>query len=145
MKNRTTRRKSQFVKLRAATPYNAKGGTNFPFLINKTGVYQIKENGKLVYVGYSAENLYKTMYRHFQKWNHRGQVVVTYADRMQQNRYTVQVTLCSPAKAMKLEKALILRYVPRDNPNKYKGFTATKSETELFNDWIEQTTEEAPF
>jgi hypothetical protein len=57
-------------KTRYKEPYNKYGKTNFGFTENKSGVYLIKSKrtNKIVYVGYSASNLYKTMYRHFQSW-----------------------------------------------------------------------------
>lgn len=102
-------------------PYQANGRTTFPETVNRSGVYLICENGKLVYIGYSATNLYRTMYRHFQKWNHRGQPVVTYAGSAK--KYTVRVVLCTPAQAARLEKALIIKNRPRDNRDKYRGYT----------------------
>lgn len=45
-------------------PYNNKGKSNFRTAVNQSGIYLIKENGKLVYVGKSGYNLYKTMHRH---------------------------------------------------------------------------------
>lgn len=36
---------------------------------DKSGVYFIKENGILVYVGMSRSNLQEALYRHFQDWS----------------------------------------------------------------------------
>lgn len=93
------------------------GGTKFNlgFTKGKSGVYIIKENGKIVYIGYSYSNLYKTITRHFQNWNHRYQRVVTYANLVHSNRYTIRVVFTSPNKAKKLEEALTTKYQPRDN------------------------------
>lgn len=101
-------------------PYQANGHTTFPETTNRSGVYLIREGEKLVYIGYSATNLYRTMYRHFQRWNHRGQEVVSYAG--SSKRYTVRVVLCTPAQAARLEKALIIKNRPRDNRDKYRGY-----------------------
>ena len=90
----------------------------------KAGVYLIKENETLVYIGYSKSNLYKTLYRHFQKWDDSWQDTVTYFNKMTRNNYKVRVVLTTPAKAKKLETALINKYKPRDNKKiKYQKLT----------------------
>lgn len=100
-------------------PYTAQGRTTFPQSKDRSGVYLIKENGKIVYVGYSAKNLYKTMYRHFQTWNHFLQEIVSYKDRLKKNKYTVRVIFCTPNQAARLERMLIVKLKPRDNAVKY--------------------------
>lgn len=143
-RTRKTRRK--FYRLRARAPYNSKGLTTLRVTWERSGVYKIFENGKIVYIGYSAKNLYKTMYRHFQEWNHRDQPVITYAG--SKKKYKVQVTLCSPGRAQALERALIVRLKPRDNPNKYTNYTITFKDKELLNDWEQEITikeEDLPF
>lgn len=100
-------------------PYSANGNTNFP-LRNKSGVYMIYENRKLVYVGYSSFDVYKAMYRHFQRWNDNTQVRVIYPN---SENIKVRLIYCTPLQADRLEKALILKYKPRDNPNKYEQYT----------------------
>lgn len=99
-------------------PYTANGKTKFPER-GRTGVYLIKENGKTVYVGYSENDLYKTMYRHFQTWNHRSQEVVSY-NAKGNNNYTVRVIYCTPTQAGRLEKYLIKKHKPRDNAQTYE-------------------------
>lgn len=101
-------------------PYRSGGRTSYPETKDRSGVYLIKEDGRLVYVGYSGSNLYRTMYRHFERWRHRSQEVVTYHNR--RNAYTVRVVLCTPAQAARLERALIIRHRPRDNENKYEQY-----------------------
>ena len=101
-------------------PYKKDGKTNFPETMNRTGVYLIKENGKIVYVGFSGYNLYKTMYRHFQRWRHKTQEVVSYRDDMKSKDYTVRIVFCTTKQAAALEKALIKKHRPRDNEMKYK-------------------------
>lgn len=107
-------------KFKYLPPYKASGKTNFPETQKKSGAYLIKENGKIVYVGMSGVNLYKTLYRHFQIWNHRHQPVVTYVHKLHRHKYTVRVILCTPKQAARLEKALILKYKPRDCREKYQ-------------------------
>lgn len=101
-------------------PYKKDGKTNFPQTANRTGVYIIKENGVIVYVGFSGYNLYKTMYRHFQTWHHKIQDVVSYKSQMNRKDYTVRVVYCTAKQAAALEKALIKKHRPRDNEMKYR-------------------------
>jgi excinuclease UvrABC nuclease subunit len=124
-------------------PYRSTGRTTFPEMMNKSGVYLIKENGRLVYVGVSLTNLYRTMYRHFEQWNHSGQGVTTYYGKMKKNDYTVRVILCSKAQASRLEKALIKKHRPRDNENKYKSYELVLEDSKVFTDY--QNSEIVPF
>ena len=107
-------------KFKFIPPYKSPGKTNFPKAQNHSGVYLIKENGKLVYVGYSAKNLYKTMYRHFQQWHHNYQEAITYVNKLNRHKYLVRVIYCTPQQAQRLERALIIKHKPRDNDMKYK-------------------------
>lgn len=116
-------------------PYRADGRTTFPETVKKSGTYIIKENNIVVYVGYSAKNLYKTLYRHFQTWNHSQQEVVSYRDYIKTRTYTVRVILCTPNQAERLEKVLILKYQPRDNTNKYENYKLTMSLKKLASDY----------
>lgn len=109
-------------KSRLIEPYDKNGRSNLGFANKQSGVYLIYKNGKLVYVGYSAVNLYKTCTRHFQKWTSSYQRVVTYHDKLSRNDFKVRVILCSASRADKLEKALIVRYKPKDNPDKLPGY-----------------------
>lgn len=52
------------------------------------------------------------MYRHFQRWNHPYQKVISYSNPQD---YTCRVILCTPNQAYKLELYLINKYKPRDN------------------------------
>ena len=52
-------------------PYNENDKPAIKSSWEKSGIYIIKQNGKIVYVGQSGYNLYKTMYRHFQSWDSR--------------------------------------------------------------------------
>lgn len=97
-----------------APVYPEKGKTNFAKFIGKSGVYIIRYNGKVVYVGMSKSDVYKTMIRHFQEWNDK-QKRVTYP---QKPEYRARVILCTPLQAVKLETALILKHRPRDNEQK---------------------------
>lgn len=112
-------------KFKFLPPYKKPGQTSFPETQNRSGVYLVKENNRLVYIGMSARNLYKTLYRHFETWDHPSQVVVTYKSRLKKHKYTVRVVLCTPGQAARLERLLILKYNPRDNDLKYKGYQLT--------------------
>lgn len=118
----------------------------FPETVNRTGVYIVKENNKIVYVGMSRTNLYKTLYRHFQQWNHSLQEVVTYANKLKRHRYTVRVILCTPLQAEKLERALIIKYKPRDNWMKYQGYQLRTSDNNLVEQYEEmEVINDCPF
>ena len=91
-----------------------------------TGVYVIKEYNKIVYVGFSASDVKKTLYRHFQKWvdkrhpdTKKMQRIerVTYMDKYFNNdNYRVKVIFCkNEREASTLEHALIKKIKPRDN------------------------------
>ena len=126
-------------------PYDRDGKTTFPAARKRSGVYLIKENGILVYVGYSGTDLYKTLYRHFQEWNDK-QYRVTYQSRLSVNNYTVRVIFCTSKQATKLEAALILDKKPRDCENKYDLFDMDASETRALFEYEEQIIErDAPF
>lgn len=108
------------LKTKFLPPYTKNGKTTFANTQGKTGVYLIKEDGEIVYVGYSGSNLYRTLYRHFQAWNHSYQKVITYKGNSL-NRYTVRVILTTPQQADRLETYLIKKYLPRDNQEKIKA------------------------
>lgn len=104
-------------------PYKPSGKTNFPEAQKRTGVYLIKKNNVIVYVGYSASNLYKTLYRHFQTWNDKQQPDrISYQEQLSRNKFTVRVVYCTPKRAAALEKALILKHNPKDNKLKYAAY-----------------------
>jgi Uri superfamily endonuclease len=85
----------------------------------KSGIYFIKENGKLIYIGYSGSNLYKTILRHFQTWNDKYQSGrISYKDRLFENEYTVQVVYMPAKQAKTVECQLIKEHQPRDNKRK---------------------------
>lgn len=107
----------------------------------QNGVYLIKYNDAIVYIGYSAGSLYKTITRHFQSWKDRSQTRVTYP---QNEAYKVRVVFTrTGSQAAELERALILKYRPKDNPNKYENYLFTKDEKNTIEEIYDQT--EAPF
>lgn len=137
-------------KFKFLPPYKENGKTNFPETQNRTGIYIIKENGVIVYVGKSGYNLYKTLYRHFQEWNHKWQRVTSYKNKLKKNNYTVRVVYCTVKQANALEKKLIMRYQPRDNTEKYDLFNLPPVQEKYFKEvereyFEEPTLNELPY
>jgi len=103
-------------KSRLTPPYDNKGRTMYSKR-GKIGVYMIYKDNVLRYVGYSGNDLYKALYRHFQTWNDKSQQRVVYK---QLNDIKVRVIYTrTKQQAANLEKALILKYKPKDNPQQY--------------------------
>jgi len=89
------------------------------------GVYAIKENGRVVYVGSSRQRLYDTITRHFQRWRRskkfwRGQYGkggaghdpgITYA----RAKCQIAVMTCACGDELVQEARLIEKFRPRDN------------------------------
>ncbi len=117
------------IKSKLNPPY--KNGKPF-YTAKQPGVYLIYKNSQLVYVGYSSYNLYKTMYRHFQRWNDPTQVRVIYNPN--DPGIKVRVIYTTAARSKKLEKALILKYAPKDNPEKYKNYVLDKKSEKVLDD-----------
>ena len=107
-------------KQKFAQPYKKNGlseVTTFN-LRGRAGVYIVREQNstKVLYVGFSATDVYKALYRHFQSWKDRRQQRVTF-DRW---RVVVRVVYCSnKTTAARLEKALIIKLQPSENIDKY--------------------------
>lgn len=112
-------------------PYNGKKTTLDKKLNKKPGVYLIKskQTGEIKYVGYSATNLKRTLYRHFQNWNDKAQDRYVY----DKNRYLIRVIETTSKRAPQLEKYLIAKYNPKDNKNKYPSFVPVDYKQELEN------------
>lgn len=109
-------------RTRFLPPYLPSGRTTFSEA-GCPGCYIITKAGRIRYVGFSANNVYKTLYRHFQKWNDPRQERVTY---MQRHDVRVRVLYTpSAAKARELERALIIKHQPPDNTDKLKGYRLT--------------------
>lgn len=118
-------KRSAFVE-----PYNTDGSTTLRAIANKPGIYIIKEDNQIVYIGYSSNNLYRTLYRHFQQWTGgRGEskAGVSYKNRMHLHKYTVRAVITTPTQAPKLEAALIEKHQPRDNELKLKKYAEDKT------------------
>ena len=123
--------KTRFIEPYIKKP-NGDYKSNLPFLIagkKQTGVYFIKSDrsNKIVYIGYSESQLYRTIFRHFEKWTDiqkAEKTRFTYA----KTGYKVRVIFTSPGRAATLEKYLILKLKPRDNELKYENYLTPAQE-----------------
>lgn len=111
--------------------FNAYNDKNKPSLkiLNKkfnTGVYFIKNKntGKIVYIGFSSSQLYKTIYRHFQKWTDSRHRRV-----YPKSGYMIRVIFCPAKRAADLEKYLVNKFKPVDNTIYYEDANFIKSST----------------
>ena len=95
--------------------YNKDGSTNISNAIGKTGVYIIyNDENKVQYVGHSRSDLYKTLTRHFQKWN--DGINRQYRAKFRKDEgYKTRLILCPPSKCLLLEEALINKHKPPFN------------------------------
>lgn len=133
---------TDFRRTRALPPYKENGSTSFP-LRKQPGVYliyRVKDTGygtdkELRYVGFSRTDVYKALYRHFQQWNDRQadagmrEPRVVYKVR---GTVKVRVVYCRTAtQAAELEKALIIKHRPSDNPDKLDLYELTSHGEEL--------------
>ena len=127
------KKQPRLYKSRFINPYNENGRTNLLFATGKAGVYIIQEKGssKPSYIGYSGTNLYKTVLRHFQEWEDKRQVRVSYR---RKHDYQVRIIITTPARAEKLERALIIKYQPKDNPDKLRLYSATQGEKDILDE-----------
>lgn len=129
------------VKTKWAKPYDAKGKTTFPAQ-GCAGVYLIRRGSELVYIGYSASNVYKALYRHFQEWNDRTRDRVTYK---RLHDIKVRVVYCkSGSYAAKLERALIIKHRPKDNPDKLRGYQLDIEDNQRINEMDRITARSIP-
>lgn len=116
---------------------------------DKSGVYIIRsvKTKAVLYIGFSASNLYKTILRHFQSWDDPRQRRVVY----NKFGYEVKILHSSPVRASAWEKFLILKFKPKDNESKINLYSAPeKSEfkkglTDFEKIFGKITDEEAPF
>lgn len=124
-------------------PYKS-GKTTLPVkYYNRAGVYLIKskQTNKIMYVGHSATSLKKTLYRHFQKWNDRQQDRFVY----DKNKYMVKIYRTTPRIAPRLEKALIQKFTPPHNKNKYPSLFDQQPDLNYSEFFKQYSTEEIPF
>ena len=111
---------------------------------SKAGVYIIrsKQTKKPVYVGYSSNNLKRTLYRHFQTHNDREQERFVY----DKNKYEVKIYRTGSKTAERLEKFLIEKLNPKNNKKKYERIKESKQPYEYTNFFQQYSVEEeTPF
>jgi len=118
------------LKSRFSSIYT-KEKSNLTFAKDKAGVYLIKQGDTVVYIGYSASNLQKTCLRHFQQWNDTTQVRCTYDRR----KCLVRLVITTPERAAKLERALIVKMQPKDNPDKMPGYKLKKIDYSILDEY----------
>jgi excinuclease UvrABC nuclease subunit len=126
-------------KQKLQRPYK-KGTNKCTFDIrNYPGVYMIYSDSKeLLYVGYSGSDVYKALYRHFQSWNDKRQIRVTFNP----DKVKVKLTYTNTGKeASDLETALIIKYQPKKNPQKYIDYTTEPAEAKMLESFEEAPTE----
>lgn len=86
------------------------------------------------------------MYRHFQKWTHRQQVVVSYIDRFSRHLYTVRILITVHSEAKKWEAFFIDKLKPRDNYREPEiEIIYTPGEQKQMNEIYKRQEEEPPF
>lgn len=135
--------KTKFVSVYKELPFPDAGVTNISSTKGKSGVYFIKEDGKLVYIGHSTSDLYTTILRHF----HAGQDkrVSNYNDRMFSKNYTVRVIYTTKKQAIEWESVLINKFKPRDNDYlKFGDLKNAKKRYKFIQSKINQS-DEVPF
>jgi hypothetical protein len=112
---------------------------------NKAGVYIIrsKQTKKPVYVGYSSNNLKRTLYRHFQTHNDRYQQRFVY----DKNKYEVKIYRTGSRTANRLEKFLIDKLKPKNNKDKYPSLFKEGETENPYKNFFQQYSveEETPF
>ena len=138
-------KKTVIQKFKFRKPFKKNGRTNLPEAKKKSGVYLIKKDKKIVYIGYSGSQLYKTLYNHFYEWNDSTQVRISYKKQLNRHDFSVRIVYCSPKRAENLEKALILKHNPKDNTIKYKNYLKDAKANEIKNiDSMKQIYDFAP-
>lgn len=130
-------------RFRRVPVYKEPGKTNVSELVDRSGVYLIYEDRKLVYIGHSTTNMYKTLLRHFQRWDDPAQIRITYP---QTKTYRVSIVYTTAQQAPRLEFALIKRYQPRDNPDKYENQKAQGADIRALHTFLDTPVDQiAPF
>lgn len=126
-------------------PYK-KGKTILPNkYYDRAGVYVIrsKQTKKPIYVGYSSNNLKRTLYRHFQIHNDRYSRRFVY----DKNKYEVRIYRTGAKTANRLEKFLIDKLKPKNNRAKYPSLFEQGEQEYPYANFFQQYSveEETPF
>jgi hypothetical protein len=89
----------------------------------KQGVYKIFEGRKLVYIGSSSSDIYKTILRKFQVWNDRQTRLYYNARRHTYKAEVLAMPKATPTEILDTEYHLIQKAKPRDNkPENYSFY-----------------------
>lgn len=86
-----------------------------------SGVYLIKENGTIVYIGMSQSDLIQALYRHFYRYNDTHRKPRTYYNHKHGN-FEVSIIETNKQDAPALERGLILSVNPRDNRERFRTY-----------------------
>ena len=121
-------------------PYRNKKPTLPSKYYNRAGVYLIrsKKTKRPVYVGYSANNLKRTLYRHFQVHNDDKQQRFVY----DKNKYEIKIYRTGSKTAERLEKYLIEKLNPKNNKEKYDRIKRAKEPFPYSNFFQQYSVEE---
>lgn len=113
---------------------NGKYRPNPALKIVQPGVYFIKNTaGEIVYIGFSSNNVERTLFRHFRTWNDRTHERITYDPT---RNYKVRIITSTKQRAAAMEKLLILKYKPKDNPMKYRSYKFSRTEKQHVADML---------
>lgn len=109
--------------------------TSYPELKNNAGVYIIKEDGIVVYVGMSSSCAFKACYRHFYVWNDKrgNHYRTTYIDTLDTKEYTIMIMPMDKTQAGDFEKSMIMALKPRDNRQTYQKIFDDMVENEIIS------------
>lgn len=131
------------IRFRRVPVYSKPGKTNVKEAMERAGVYMIYKGRQLRYIGHSTTNLYKTLIRHFQNWDDPTQQRVTYP---QTPEYKVSIIYTTETQAPRLERWMIKRYKPIDNPDKYEQSKLNFAEVRAGETFLDTPTDtRAPF
>lgn len=100
---------------------------------SEKGVYIIKENGIIVYVGMSQSCVTEALYRHFYRYNDTHRKPRTYYNIDNGNTYSVCILYSTADDAPKLERGLILGINPRDNRERFQSYLDALSVANIEN------------
>ena len=133
------RSKSTFLppyKNQAVVELGWKAERNFRHTQNKNGVYIIKKNNKIIYIG-AGRNVYKVAFRHFEKWipTHPSGKHEYWKD-YDENAYLMRIIVTNTDKqAFRLEAALIKKYKPKDNILLYEDYELSKTTENILDEY----------
>lgn len=147
--------KKKLKSTRFFKPYN---GNAYNLKVTGCGVYIIKKDDAIIYIGYASKDVRNTLYRHFQTWNDQRTgytkrlepyARITYAGQNRE-RFLVKVIFCPTVEeAQQLEEFLIHKIKPKDNSLKlelYSRAQLLRIEDKLDNaTFISVADDEPPF